>query len=258
MASRARTSPSPLQAAPLAPRLQEELLRLMEDEDLHPGDPMPSTAEISERFGVSRPVVREALSALAALGAIEIINGRGAVVRAMGDDAIRVYLRLCLRASRSPEHAALMELRAPLEMQAARLAAQRADQAEREGLRAHLAHMDTCLHDPEAYIAADAELHRMLGEIAQNRALSGILSAVRAPVLTAMARSRELHEATGRVGIEHEEHHAIVAAVLEGNADGAERAMRSHMDRVLALILERPDGGGAASGRAGDAVPSAP
>lgn len=246
------TTPSPLQPAPLGPRLQEELLQLMEEQDLRPGDPMPSTAEISERFGVSRPVVREALSGLAALGAIEIINGRGAAVRAMGDDAIRVYLRRCLRASSAQEHAALMELRAPLEMQAARLAARRAGSEERERLRVHLARMDGCLHDPEAYIAADAELHRMIGEFAQNRALTGILTAVRAPVLTAMARSRELHEATGRVGIEHEEHRAIVAAVLDGDADAAERAMRTHMDRVLALILEHTMSGASADAAEGE------
>ena len=65
----------------LPEQVAENLIDFIASEGLKPGELLPSTAKLSESFGVSRPVVREGLRSLASLGIIEIVNGKGAIVK---------------------------------------------------------------------------------------------------------------------------------------------------------------------------------
>ena len=55
---------------------------------LKPGDPLPSERELCEQFGVSRPVVREAVRALASKGLISVRVGRGLEVGRVAPGAV--------------------------------------------------------------------------------------------------------------------------------------------------------------------------
>ncbi|MFI9081155.1 GntR family transcriptional regulator [Streptomyces sioyaensis] len=55
-----------------------------------PGAPLPSEAQLIERYGVSRPTVRKAISALRAEGLIEVIHGKGSYVRALPAPAVKI------------------------------------------------------------------------------------------------------------------------------------------------------------------------
>ncbi|MGW5114824.1 GntR family transcriptional regulator [Streptomyces noursei] len=55
-----------------------------------PGAPLPSEAQLIERYGVSRPTVRKAISALRAEGLIEVIHGKGSYVRALPAPAVNI------------------------------------------------------------------------------------------------------------------------------------------------------------------------
>ncbi len=65
----------------LGERAVASLARYIQDRDYQPGVVVPAEATLAAEFGVSRQVVREALRSLAGCGIVEIVNGKGAVVR---------------------------------------------------------------------------------------------------------------------------------------------------------------------------------
>ncbi|WP_147440973.1 FadR/GntR family transcriptional regulator [Mycetocola zhadangensis] len=229
------TVPTDLMREPLTTQVYRAIIDYIDEERLAPGDPLPSTAALSERFSVSRPVVREALSALAALGLIELSNGRNAVVRQLDSHLVALFLSRAIRTSADPL-TTLMELRAPLEIEAAQLAAMRSTAAQREALSALERAMNDAVSDAKLYVELDLELHRQIAELSGNPALLGVTDAVRGHVFDAMTRLRAHREAIDKVGSEHSEHTRIVEAIAAGDGEAASAAMRSHMEMTAALV----------------------
>ena len=225
----------------LTAQVQRSILDLIEADGLEPGQSLPSTAAMSERFEVSRPVVREALSALHATGVVELMNGRNAIVRQLDDHLISLFLTRALQATGEPL-AALMEVRAPLEIQAARLAAERATADARAELVDEVHRMAALADDRDAYALADLDLHRSIADLAGNPALLWFTGAVRHRVYEAIVQVRQHRAEHGLLGIEHEQNEAIASAIAAGDAPAAEAAMREHMASVSGIVaaIESP------------------
>lgn len=128
---------SPVSRRSLTDEVFEQLSADILAGDLAPGAPLPSERALAEVLGVSRPAVREALQRLAQTGLVDIRHGDATTVRdyrtAAGLELLpRLLLpggELDLRTARS-----LMEVRAAVGPQVARLAATRADAATAEAL----------------------------------------------------------------------------------------------------------------------------
>lgn len=205
------------------------------NEDLRPGDMLPSTAELIEEFGISRPVVREALSALQACGFVELRNGRAPVVAELDGQLIRLFVS---RASRMHEQpmSALMEVRRPLEIEAARLAASRADDAARKRLTDAATAMRGALHNSATYPPLDARFHAEVAAASGNEILLWMIRSLRSELMTVMRAVREYRDENGLVGQEQEQHDAILAAILAGDPDGAAAAADAHLASSVALV----------------------
>lgn len=238
-----------VERASLADRARQAILDLIDERGLAAGDPLPSAGVLAERFGVSRTVIREALSALAALGIVEIANGRSATVRTPDSGVVRFLLSRAIRDTPGNGFAALMDLRSPLESRAARLAARgfSADAAPihgtqiqdpaavQERLRSLLAEMGEALSDSNRYPELDLLLHQEIARLSGNRALLSILDAVSMPLFRTMRDVRATRDEQGLVGSEHEDHVRIVEAILAGDEAAAAAAMEAHMVAVEAL-----------------------
>jgi GntR family transcriptional repressor for pyruvate dehydrogenase complex len=227
--------PTDLIREPLTAQVHRALIAYIDETRLAPGDALPSTAALSELFGVSRPVIREALSALAALGLIELSNGRTAVVRQLDSRLVALFLSRAIRTSAEPL-TTLMELRAPLEIEAAQLAATRSTAPQRDILVSLEKAMEDAVGDARLYVELDMELHRQIAESSGNPALLGVTDAVRSHVFEAMTRLRAHRESMGLVGSEHAEHARIVEAIAAGDSEKASEAMRSHMETTALLV----------------------
>ncbi len=225
----------------LVDRARDAVLALIDDEHLGAGDALPSAGTLAERFGVSKAVVREALSALAALGIVEISNGRAARVRPPDSSIVRFYLSRAIRDTPGDGFLVLMDLRAPLEVRAASLAADRlaADPAGREQLEELLARMGEALGDAEEYPRLDLELHALVARLSGNLALHGVGDAGSGPLFRAQREQRGTREQRGLVGAEHDEHSAVVTAILAGDAAAAAAAMDAHMTAAAGFAVPR-------------------
>src|ERR1700747_806562 len=118
----------------LADRVAAALIDSIVSGRLAPGEKLPTERDLCEQFGVSRPVVREAVRSLIAKGLLEDSPRRGHVISALGRDTVTESLTLYLRGRRL-DYSKLMEVRAVIEVENAGRAAERASAEEIEALR---------------------------------------------------------------------------------------------------------------------------
>jgi DNA-binding GntR family transcriptional regulator len=172
-------------------------------------------AELIELLGVSRTAVRTALVRLAQEGLVVHERNRGARVRYVDEtEAVEIVLA-----------------RAALEALAVRQAAERATPEDVEELRAILGRMRARLDEGDLLGASDenAVLHSKLLELSGNQTVIRLVGGLKSQLVRFQYRTILV---PGRSARSFEEHSAIVDAVVAGDADAAEAAMRRHLAHV--------------------------
>jgi GntR family transcriptional repressor for pyruvate dehydrogenase complex len=225
----------------LAMRVAREIERLIVDKRLAAGHRLLSERELGGRFGVSRTVIREAVRALSAKGLLDVRTGDGTYVmdrsHASAAEALTRLLRLA--GARTPGQArAVYEVRRPLEIAIAALAAARAGAEDVEALRRWVETAARPGLDEAAYVEADVQFHLTLAQATGNHLFVALLNSVR----DLMSAIREI----GVAAVAREEgwrqHRKIYERVAAHDVEGARRAMAAHMDdaeRILADVVER-------------------
>ena len=214
---------------------------------LAPGDKLPTEAAVMSEFGVSRTVVREALSKLQASGLVATRHGIGSFVVGAGDaPSFRITSE---HLATLQDVIAVLELRIGVETEAAGLAAQRRSEANLAAMRRALAAFARAVEAGQGAVAADFQLHLEIAKATQNAHFTELLGTLgtkiipRARLEPAEALSAERVAYLKRV---HGEHESIYDAIASGDADAARAAMRTH----LANSRERRRRAAAAAARA--------
>lgn len=189
-----------------------------------PGGHRLVEADLTEAYQVSRGPVREAMRRLAAEGLIEMHHHRGARVRQLSRQEV----------------CALFEVREMLEGLSARLAAANATDEDRATLSALGAAMHTAASagDLAGYLSLNSRFHHLVVEIGGNPHLPQILAQLHTQAMRFQFRSLIGPES---VAVSDREHQRIITAILDADADYAERAMRLHIQRARALLAQLPD-----------------
>lgn len=216
----------------------ERLTQAILDGRLKPGDALPSEGRIAAQFGISKPIAREALRELAAMGVIQVQQGKTSRVRAIDSSPLSRFYRFAIGNSRKGMLDAV-ELRRMLEPQIARVAAERRTEADLAEFRAILERMKAALGQIPAWMEADLAFHNHLALMTHN-ALIILQSKGLEPVVAQMmerfnaraARERPDWEATFR------RHARVVDAIIAGDGHLAEAAMREHFAAAEAAIAE--------------------
>jgi DNA-binding FadR family transcriptional regulator len=214
----------------LAHGLVEDLGEKIRNQSLRPGDKLPTESAIMQAYGVSRTVVREALSKLQAGGMVETRHGVGTfVVGTGGTQNFRIDPEQIATAR---EVIAVLDLRIGLEAEAAGLAAVRRTDANIEVMRGALAAFSAAIeHDGDA-IAPDFQLHMEIARATQNvhfvelMTYLGTMIIPRARLNTAKVAGEGRRETLQSVNVEHE---SIVNAIAGRDPEAARAAMRTHL-----------------------------
>lgn len=178
-------------------------------------------AEMSTAFKLPRAAVRTALVRLEHEGLVERERHRGARVRLVSEE----------------EAVEILQCRAALEGVAARQAAQKITPAGAEELRSVLERQHAALEAQDLLNASDvnALLHAKIVELSGHATAQRLIRSLNSQMVRFQFRTILI---PGRPNQSHAEHTAIIDAVIAGDADKAERAMRKHLDNV-AHALER-------------------
>lgn len=197
---------------------------------LNPGDKLPTESEIMRILGVSRTVVREAISHMQAAGLVETRHGIGTFVLAPApahllgiDPATVVTMRDVL---------ALLELRISLETEAAGLAASRRSETQLQQLRAALDSFQACARSGSDTVAPDLLFHLLIAESSSNRYFHDILSHLGTNIIPrARLNSARLAQDDPAVYMERvlNEHEDIYNAIARNDPESARAAMRTHL-----------------------------
>jgi GntR family transcriptional repressor for pyruvate dehydrogenase complex len=211
----------------LAERVAESILKRIVGGELKPGDKLPSERELGEQFGVSRTVVREAVRGLTGRGVVAVRAGSGLRVAAIDPAAVSESLALLLRGHHELDYPYVHEVRVMLEVETAGLAAERANDADVEGLRRAAEAMEHARSSEQAAVS-DLDFHRAIARATRNPFFLVLHDAIGDALI---AVRRENHASGGRDNAV-EAHRQIVACIAAHDRPGAEAAMRNHLEVV--------------------------
>jgi GntR family transcriptional repressor for pyruvate dehydrogenase complex len=199
---------------------------LLESGQYTPGDKLPSERVLREELGVGRSTVREALSALEALGLIELQQGRGAFVRGDRSEEATPPFADWPR-SYAWEIEDIVDARLAVEPRAAGLAALRRTSADLDTLRRHLDDFTAAVaeNDLSSLVLADVAFHDAIAECA-NAIFISMLRSLRVQGIKSRHTSLARTERWTRVARRHE---SIYDAIAAGDAHAAAARMERHL-----------------------------
>ncbi|GGO41001.1 GntR family transcriptional regulator [Streptomyces lasiicapitis] len=233
------TEPMPLRSTArtnLVDLVIAQMESLISDGEWKVGTKIPAEPLLVEQLAVGRNTVREAVRALVHTGMLEPRQGDGTYVRANSDFGAAVQRRV-RRASVLEAY----EVRASLERDAARYAAERRTPEDLTALRTALAERSRAWDagDTNAFIDADMTFHRTVAAAAHNAVLaelyghlSDAMHATIQSVLGAAVPDSVRHQIDA--------HSAIVDAIEARDATAAEAAVLAHLAEGMAALREQP------------------
>jgi GntR family transcriptional repressor for pyruvate dehydrogenase complex len=209
----------------LVTQISDALRTMISRDELKPGHKLPSEARISELYGVSRTVVREAIAALRADGLVEPRRGAGVFVMEQVATAAKPFQGV--DHARISSIVELIELRAAVESEAAALAAIRRSPAQEEEIIERHHQVLACIEAGRPTVDADFALHRAIVMAANNSRFTEFIDLI-GP--NAIPRANlQLAPDPEYLGQIHREHDRIVTAISNRESDAARAAMQDHL-----------------------------
>jgi GntR family transcriptional repressor for pyruvate dehydrogenase complex len=200
------------------------------DGSLAQGEKLPTEAAIMEEFGVSRTVVREAISRLQAASLVATRHGVGTFVVGMGDAA--TFRIAPEQLGTLQDVIAVLELRIGVETESAALAAMRRTPENLVTLRNALTAFNAAVEEGRDAVGPDFQFHLEIARSTQNHHFADLMA-----TLGGMMIPRARLEPPGPLTPERQaylrkvnaEHESIVEAISQQDPDAARAAMRTHL-----------------------------
>jgi GntR family transcriptional regulator, transcriptional repressor for pyruvate dehydrogenase complex len=222
-------------------KIYEEVTEALHDMirtgQLPPRSKLESVQQLAENFQVSRSAIREALSALKAMGLVEMKQGEGTFIKEF--DAKQMTFPLSTAALMDKKDVAhLLEVRKIIETGTAGLAAKNRREEDLEAMAQALEEMKRVSGDEELGEKADFQFHLAVSAAAGNPLLSTLLDQVSELMIKTMKETRRLWLFSQQTTTENLviEHAKIYHAILEKNEEKARLAMSEHLESVESLL----------------------
>jgi GntR family transcriptional repressor for pyruvate dehydrogenase complex len=213
----------------LAARVTQELLDSIVEGRLRSGQPLPSERDLSEQFGVSRTVIREAVRGLEAKGVVEVRSGRGLQVASVTSAQVSETFDLFVRGQQIKDYvqpADISEVRQMLELRILELACERATEEDLAEIEKAFASIETATNNEEA-AEADSNFHLAIAQATHNLLLVTLLESVNATISTVR---KESLQRPGRKAEAQKQHRKVLEQLLARNTAGAVAAMTHHIE----------------------------
>lgn len=205
----------------------ERVLQYIAQENLKPGDRLPTEQGLAEILGTTRNVTREAVKVLAAIGRLSVRKGAGIFVASAGSDEDLVHFQ-----PTDMEHVVmLLDYRRLIETETARRAATMATPIQVRAIReaAEASAVAGVGNQVEQFAATDARFHNAVSIAAQNVFLQSTVSNIRK--FAAQTDVLLFHgDVPGSLEVAGKQHVAIADAIADGDTDLAARLMAEHID----------------------------
>ncbi|WP_194950186.1 FadR/GntR family transcriptional regulator [Anoxybacillus flavithermus] len=206
---------------------------------LKPGDKLDSVQQLAENFQVGRAAIREALTALRAMGLIEMKQGEGTYVREFDPAMLSFPISAALLMNKE-DVAHLLEVRKLLEVGAAGLAARKRTEEDLRAMQSALAQMREVIGDEELGEKADFLFHMAIATATKNPLLVSLMNNVSGMMMETMRETRRIWLFAKQTTTEQllEDHIAIFEAIREQNIELAQERMKDHLGHVEKVLSD--------------------
>lgn len=206
---------------------------------LKPGDRLDSVEQLAEQLQVSRSAIREALSALKAMGLIEIKQGSGTFVKSIQPSQLDFPLSTAILTNKQ-DVSHLLEVRKIIEVGAAASAANHRTDEDIQAMIQILDEMKRVQGDGELGEKVDFQFHAAISKASQNPLLATILDQVSGLMIETMKETRRIWLYSKKTTSEqlYDEHMQIFLAIKQQNEELAKHAMTSHLSNVEKVLMQ--------------------
>lgn len=219
-------------------KVAEQIKTMIEKGELKPGDKLLSVKDLAEQLSVGRSAVREALSALQAMGLIEMKQGEGTFVQQLSSkDLLNINYSSMLIDMNQLE--SLLEVRKIIESSYVELAAKRRDYDDLKHLQDAIKMMENDLHSDTHGEEADWLFHYAIAKATKNDMLLYMIENIADSMKKNTKANRIiLFEEEGTPEVLLEEHRNIYHAIEKKDGNLAKQLLYNHLHRVETQIKE--------------------
>jgi GntR family transcriptional repressor for pyruvate dehydrogenase complex len=223
-------------------QIADELRAMIVSGRLSEGDSLGREPELVERFGVSRPSLREALRILEAENLITVVRGmHGGVIVHEPDERMTARTASLVLRARNVSLADVFEARSLLEPLAARaIASRRNRRAAVAELRGLIDREEDSIEDPERFAVANAAFHERLVSLGGNQTLAIVAEMLDEIVVCAVAALGKAGEVVGSLSMRRRgvrSQRRLLELIEAGDSGAAEEHWRAHMTVVGRIML---------------------
>ena len=207
----------------LVPQIEDQLMIYIQQEQIDIGSRLPSEHKLSEKFGVGRSTVREAIKSLVTRGVLEEKRGSGTLVKnpepdkqdPIGLSKFEDKYRLAMD---------LFDVRILLEPEVAATACKNATKEQKNRIKELCDEIEELYMEGKNHIQKDMEFHETIAKCSGNKVVETLIPVILTAITTfANLTYRKLQKET------IETHREITNAILRGDSMGAKCAMIMHL-----------------------------
>jgi GntR family transcriptional repressor for pyruvate dehydrogenase complex len=228
----------PIKTKKIYEQIVDQIGLLVAEGQLKPGDRLPSERELVERFQVSRASIREAISALELMGLIEVRSGEGTYIRQVNIDSVIAPLAWMLFIEKDTD-LELYEVRKILEVQAAGIAAERAQDDEIHDMYDALEVMRMDLEHERLGQDADHDFHFAIARATHNKILIRLMNTISDTMQKTLKSSRsKLYADRHTPERLYQEHCSLYNTIKNHDVLKAQQLMLDHLIGVETQLAD--------------------
>ncbi|MFK7949959.1 MAG: FadR/GntR family transcriptional regulator [Saprospiraceae bacterium] len=211
-------------------KIIKQIRTLITSGQLKSGDKLPSERKLSDRLGVSRSHIREALQKLEFYGILKTLPQSGTIVAGVGITALEGLISDVLKIENT-DFAALVETRVLLEIESAKFAALRRTEEDIANIQIALNAYEKEVHSGGKAIEEDLMFHLKIAETSKNSVLNSLMLIITPDII----KNFQIYNVCegGRLFRSLEEHKIIFQHIIDQKPNKAAEVMRIHLQDVL-------------------------
>lgn len=216
----------------------EQIRKRIQSGEIKPGERLESVEQLAKRFQVGRSTIREALSALRAMGMVDIRQGEGTFITSYDLTKLAQPIGRFTNINKQ-EMIEFFEVRKIIESGAVAIAASKRNEGHLSAMREALETMEQATGGDNLGEIADANFHLAIAEATQNNVLIKMMEMISDTLRDTMKESRRLWLFSEDSTLDrlHQEHRSIFASIEEQNPILAQQLMLAHLVKVENVLV---------------------
>jgi GntR family transcriptional repressor for pyruvate dehydrogenase complex len=221
---------APIKTNKISDEVYKQIVSLISNGQLQPGDKIPSERELSAELGISRQSIREALNRAEVMGLIEVRQGEGSFILSSIEGALKTPLTVIIE-KEAERIFDFLEIRKLVESWCAERAALEATAEELEDMKEILEKMKKVVSKDKQWEKLDLELHLSIAKATQNIIAIHIMDALKANFSLFFKFTKSM-PSSERLDVLWQHHHDIIDAIARKDSNMAKQKVIDHLNFI--------------------------